>query len=259
MKILVITQNDYFSIPKNIKKLIDAQKEIVGVTIVKNDHALQNNKLQFIKWFGLYSVGKLSSIMIINKLIEHLRILLRLNPLKRYFSIKTLCSIYKIPLYITKNVNSESFLNKVIELKPDIIISYSAPQVFKNKLLKIPPKGCINLHCSLIPHYRGVLPSFWVLRNNESYTGVTIHKMADGIDDGDILGQEKVNIKNLTTMFRVIKKTKEIGGDLMLKVLANIEQGNIKIKENNTDEGSYYSWPSPEDIKEFHKNGFKLA
>ena len=127
------------------------------------------------------------------------------------------------------------------------------PSIFKTELLSLPKKGCINLHCSLLPKYSGILPSFWTLYNDEKETGATVHYMDDEIDNGDILGQKSVKILKSDTMFDIIKRTKEIGGNLMVDVIYNIMTDNITLIKNKVDHEKYHSWPTDLDFKKFAK------
>ena len=64
-------------------------------------------------------------------------------------------------------------------------------QIFKKQIIELAPKGCINLHTALLPKYRGLMPTFWVLKNNEKYTGVSVFFVDKGIDSGPIIVQRK--------------------------------------------------------------------
>jgi methionyl-tRNA formyltransferase len=131
--------------------------------------------------------------------------------------------------------------------------------VFKECLLTLPRHGCINLHCSLLPLYAGLLPSFWVLYHQEQKTGATVHYMATKIDNGGILGQEIVTIEPGSTMLDVIRKTKQVGGDLMVRVVQEIASGTVTVRENREEEGSYFGWPTIEQMREFRWKGGRLS
>ena len=104
-----------------------------------------------------------------------------------------------------------------------------------------------------MPKYSGILPSFWTLYNDEKETGATVHYMDDEIDNGDILGQKSVKILKSDTMFDIIKRTKEIGGNLMVDVIYNIMTDNITLIKNKVDHEKYHSWPTDLDFKKFAK------
>ncbi|MDG4655086.1 formyltransferase family protein [Chryseobacterium arthrosphaerae] len=173
-------------------------------------------------------------------------------------SLKAVSERYNIPFSRIKNPNSAEFLEEVRALQPDLIVSYSAPVVFKEALLKIPKHGCINLHCSYLPYYAGVMPSFWTLYKKEKSTGATVHYMDSKIDNGAILNQKEIAISENETMFSLILKSKEIGGNLMCETIRNIQNSTVNIKENFAEKGSYFTWPTVEQFQDFTKNGGRL-
>jgi methionyl-tRNA formyltransferase len=124
--------------------------------------------------------------------------------------------------------------------------------------LSIPRLGCINLHCSYLPEYAGLLPSFWALYHQEKETGVTVHYMDDKIDSGAILSQARVPIDPKMTMFELVQKTKRVGGDLVCQVISRFRTEKIESKENRPEQRSYHSWPTLQQMKEFRLRGGKL-
>ena len=92
-----------------------------------------------------------------------------------------------------KSVNI-NIINKVKSINPDIIFSIYYRKILPKSLLKIPRLGCINIHPSLLPKYRGPIPTAWAIENGESEFGITIHYMDEGIDTGDILVQKEYQI-----------------------------------------------------------------
>ena len=101
------------------------------------------------------------------------------------------------------------------------------------------------------------MPTFWVLKNNEKYTGVSVFFVDEGIDSGPIIVQEKVEIANKNQQ-QLIKETKQIGMNLILKSIDLIDKNELKLIENPESEKSYYSFPTPEDVKEFKRQGKKF-
>ena len=82
--------------------------------------------------------------------------------------------------------------------------------------------------------------------------------MSAKIDDGSIVKQGSVDISDCKTMFSLMKKTKELGGELMVEAIKDITEGTATVRPNNTEEGRYFTWPTVEQAKEFRKNGCKL-
>lgn len=259
MKLVIITQEDAFAIPQNIEKIIKLDfVKIQRIVNIDSFHSLVNQKKLFIDGFGLLQSAKMGVKVIANKVNVFLD---GITSYKTSLPSKSLISVAKknnIEYQIISNPNEEKFLSELEALKPDLIVSFSAPLVFQNKLLAIPALGCINLHCSFLPNFAGVMPSFWTLYKKQKITGVTVHYMDSKIDNGKILGQKEVAILPDETIFSLIKKTKEIGGEVMCNVLRNINSGKMTPKDNHPEMGSYFSWPKVEDFKDFKNQGGRL-
>lgn len=138
-----------------------------------------------------------------------------------------------------------------------MLISIAGNQIFKKELIDLAPEGCLNLHTALLPKYRGLMPSFWVLKNNEEYTGVSVFFVDKGIDSGPILVQEKIKIGS-RTQEELIRETKKMGMDAIIKAIQKIQEGNYDLIPNSDDEMTYYSFPTRDDVKEFNKAGKKF-
>jgi methionyl-tRNA formyltransferase len=160
---------------------------------------------------------------------------------------------HNIPIFFFKDVNSTDSINKIKQLHPDLIISIGFGKIFKKDILSIPKYGAINLHSSLIPKHRGLMPTFWALKNNDPYTGVTIHYMTEIIDDANIISQEKVPIFKNDTAHILMKRCKTIGLKLLKKVIYNIKKGVPKSFKVDLSLGNYNKYPTDEEIKEFKK------
>ena len=254
MKIFIITQEDSFVIPRNVQLLHETSSiEIVGACIVNSNNSLSEKKGLFIRNFGILQVSKMAFLILRDKILNGLDLLFMSEILKSKKSVKAFCTKENIPYFFEKNVNSKKFISKLNDLELDLIVSFSAPSIFKSELLSIPKKGCINLHCSLLPKYSGILPSFWTLFNDETETGATVHYMDSEIDNGDILGQKSVEILKTDSMLDIIKKTKKIGGFLMVDVINDIMTNNIKLLKNKVNHEKYHSWPTDLDFKNFAK------
>ena len=259
MKLIIITQEDSFAVPQNIEKILKLDfVTIQKIVNIDSSHSLVNQKKLFIEGFGYLQSAKMGVKVILNKMTE---VLDGLSSYKGSLPSKSLRAVAKknnIDYQTISNPNEEAFLKELESLKPDLIVSFSAPLVFKNKLLAIPALGCINLHCSFLPNFAGVMPSFWTLYKKQNSTGVTVHYMDSKIDNGKILGQKEVAITPDETIFSLILKTKEIGGEVMCDVLRAINSGEMVPKENKPENGSYFSWPKVEDFKDFKKQGGRL-
>ncbi|MDO9541754.1 MAG: bifunctional UDP-4-amino-4-deoxy-L-arabinose formyltransferase/UDP-glucuronic acid oxidase ArnA [Kiritimatiellia bacterium] len=152
-----------------------------------------------------------------------------------------------IPVYAPENINHPLWVAKIKALKPDIILSFYYRQMVKQPVLDIPPKGCLNLHGSLLPKYRGRCPVNWVLINGEKETGVTLHYMTARPDDGDIVAQAKVKIAEDDTAFTLFGKMTDASKKLLDEALPQILAGKAARKKQNNALASYFGGRSPED------------
>lgn len=257
LKVIIMTQQDRFFIPKNIQKIIE-NSEVLKVVNVECNSSLQNKLKDFIKWFGYYQVGKMGIVTVLRAFTG------KLDKLFGYRLCNGLCGVEYVAdkngvsYAVINNSNSEDFINEVEELKPDVILSFSAPQVIKEPLLSMPKFGILNVHGSLLPDYRGCMPSFWYVFNEEKYGGATVHYMSAKIDDGDIVAQDKVYIGECKSMFKLMKETKRVGGEIMIKAIKDIEYSKLERKPNIASQGRYFTWPTREQGKEFRAKRKRL-
>ena len=261
LKIAVITQNDKYAIPRNLKLLCDTEwVDISEVILVNAEGSLENKKWLFIKGFGLRQTIKMGMTALIFDCRSFVAELFGFLDKPEWLSLHGLCSLYDIPFRKEVDVNDEKLVERLKQNKLDVVISFSAPTVFRGDLLNSARFGCINLHCSALPSYAGVLPSFWMLLNDEKRAGVSVHLMDSKIDNGAVLQQDMVDISSMDRMFDVILTTKLCGGHAMLNVLRYI-QANEKLPnpvDTAHNKHSYFSWPKVEDIKKFVARGSKL-
>ncbi len=123
----------------------------------------------------------------------------------------------------------------VLEMNPDIIITCAYGQIIPKEILDYPKFGCINVHASLLPKYRGGAPIHRAILNGEKETGITIMYMAEGMDDGDIISQEKVIIRDDETVGELHDELSILGPKLLLETLPSIFEGtNKRIKQDDS-------------------------
>lgn len=129
--------------------------------------------------------------------------------------------LYKPPV----NVNDPRFVEVLRRLEPDLSISMYFGRLFASELLAVPRMGCINMHPSLLPKYRGQGPSTWPIINGEAETGQTIHWLNEGIDTGDIIAQRAIPIDPQDTGATLSAKLTEVGYELFVETWPLIESG----------------------------------
>jgi len=249
MRLVIITQNDPFYLSSNLKFLFDGlskEHKVVGV-IVSSASPFGKKETFFQKAcktkkiFGIYFFCHYAFKFIFSKLFKP--------------SLRKILKNNNIPeIKIKGSINSEKNLKIIHSHKPDLLISILGNQIFKKPLIELAPKGCINLHTALLPKYRGLMPTFWVMKNNEKYTGVSVFFVDEGIDSGPIILQEKLEIGN-STQQSLITKTKRIGMQLILKSIDLISNNKVVLIPNDESKKTYYSFPTRKDVLEFRKNG----
>lgn len=254
MNIILITQDEPFYLAQNLIYLIEklpSHSKIVGCVVLSPspygkrksfiEKANETRKIFGNKFFLYYSMKFAAS-----KFKKSKRVLNVLNN-------------NDIPaIFLNKGINHKDSINLISKYKPDILISVLGNEIFKKPLIELAPKGCLNSHTALLPKYRGLMPTFWVLKNKEKKTGVSVFYVDEGIDSGDIIVQKNVDIEEGTTQAQLIKQTKFIGMQAIIESVDLIEGGKVEIISNNDDEATYYSMPTKEDVVEFLKKGNKF-
>lgn len=133
-----------------------------------------------------------------------------------------------IEVFQPTNIREDTFISKIFDLRPDLIVVAAYGKILPPDILKIPVYGCINVHASLLPKYRGAAPIQWAIINGEKKTGITIMMMDEGMDTGDILLQEEVEISEDDNAETLSKKLSELGASLLIKAIKKIEEGSIE-------------------------------
>ncbi len=131
--------------------------------------------------------------------------------------------------------NNEEFINELKVLKPDVICVVAYGKILPKEILDIPPYGCINVHASLLPKYRGAAPVQWAVLNGDKTTGVTTMYMDIGMDTGDMILKQEVEIGEDETTGELWDRLKEIGGKLLVETLKQIEKGTAPREKQGED------------------------
>ncbi len=133
-----------------------------------------------------------------------------------------------IKIYQPINIQDFLFLKDLSDMKPDIIVVVAYGRILPLQILKLPSLGCINVHASLLPKYRGAAPIQWSIIKGEKKTGITTMLMDEGLDTGDILLQEETEIIDEDSAETLSKRLSEIGASLLIKTIEGIKKGSLK-------------------------------
>ena len=145
-----------------------------------------------------------------------------------------------IPVYQPVKVREPEFVEKLRQMEPDAIVVVAFGQILPKSILESPRYGCVNIHASLLPKYRGAAPIQWAVIDGERESGVTTMFMNEGLDTGDMLEKEAVTLDPKETGGSLHDKLSAIGGRLILSTLKGLEDGTLK-GTPQTDEGSCYA------------------
>ena len=166
--------------------------------------------------------------------------------------VKELALKYNIP--VIQPIKIRDDYNSILELEPDIIITCAYGQIIPKEILDYPRLGCINVHASLLPKYRGGAPIHRSIINGDKKTGITIMYMDVGMDTGDIISQESIDILDSDNLENVHDKLSVLGSSLLLKTLPSIIDGtNNRIKQDESLVEYAYNIKREEEHVDFNK------
>lgn len=149
--------------------------------------------------------------------------MIRLYQILKKKNLEYYCKKLKIPYLYLSKFNNHDITEEIKKLNPDLIIVYSMSQLLKKDIIEIPKYGCINLHPSYLPKYRGPNPILWQLFFDEEHFGVTLHFIDEGEDTGDIIYQEEFKIEIGSKLEQITKKYMDIGKEMLSNAIKNID------------------------------------
>lgn len=174
--------------------------------------------------------------------------------------VKAAAQEHGIDVYQPNKIKTADFFNVLKDIGPDLIVVVAYGKILPPEILALPPMGCVNVHASLLPKYRGSAPIHWAVINGEKETGVTTMYMDEGMDTGDMILKKTVKIGSDTTVGEVHDQLKILGAELLGETLELIEQGIAPRTPQDDDLATYapmltrehekINWNKPaEDIK----------
>lgn len=157
----------------------------------------------------------------------------------QFTPVKEVAVAHNIPVYQPIRVRDEAFVEELRNMQPDVIVVVAFGQILSKEILEIPSCGCINVHASLLPKYRGSAPIQWVVIDGEKESGVTTMFMDDGIDTGDMLKKTVVPLSENETGGSLHDKLAIAGAQLLIETLKDAEEGKL-VRTKQKDEESNY-------------------
>lgn len=153
--------------------------------------------------------------------------------------VKTRALELGLPVHQPLKVKDDAFLELLRSYRPDVIVVVAYGRILPQAVLELPPHGCINVHGSLLPEYRGAAPIQRAVWDGRQESGVTIMQMDQGMDTGDILLQGRIPITNEDTTGTMFTKLAVLGGNLLVETLAKLQQGTLKAQKQAEGQATY--------------------
>jgi methionyl-tRNA formyltransferase len=153
--------------------------------------------------------------------------------------VKAEAQKHGIPALQPERLRRLESVEELRALQPDLIVTAAYGQILPKSVLELPALGCINIHASLLPKYRGGAPIHHAVMNGDAETGVTIMYMAEGMDTGDMISSVKLAIDDLDTTGTLFDRLSEAGAQLLLDTLPDLLAGRVKAVEQNHEAAQY--------------------
>ena len=155
--------------------------------------------------------------------------------------VKEVALRHSIPVYQPKRVREEAFVKTLRDLEPDLIVVAAFGQIIPEAILSMPRYGCLNIHGSLLPKYRGAAPIQWALIDGEKETGVTIMRMGEGLDTGDMIAKKVIPITPEDTGGSLFDKLADEGAELLVETLPSVFDGTAVYEKQPEESPTPYA------------------
>ncbi len=256
MRIIILTQKEGLYLPASFARVCrEFPEEIVAIVAspaMSTHGGTLKGLVRHIRLFGLKGTAVMGWRVVRSVALSRLT---RPGPAGPFYSIYQVARAFKIPYCEIERVKSPEFQELLTGCRPELLISISCPQIIGKAVRERIPLGCINVHGAPLPRYRGLMPAFWVLRNGEKKTAVTVHDLAARLDDGDIILQREVGIDPGDTWDSLVRKTKAAGAEVLIEAVRRIKDGTVERRPNREEDSTYFSFPAAADRKAFRKAG----
>jgi len=260
MKIVILTNDNFFSFAV-LKEFLELRKNDIKLIVFSSALIGKRGTVASIKW-ALANTGFCHTTfkLMVYGIFRMMRVVCKLLPfIPNHYSSHLWAERNGINSVDAANVNSPEIVEQIRMINPDLIVSVSMNQIVKKDILEMPAKGCINVHCAPLPRYGGMSPYVWVLAHNEDYSAATIHYMEEGLDEGDIIVQDKIRVVEKDSAFALFYRCCLKASELLIKAVDDVEAGTVKSYKQDLSKKTYFSWPTKECVKNLHKNGYRLA
>jgi len=259
MRVAIFTQDERLYLPRAVGQVIQAMPGDVSCVLLGAPMATHGGKWKGLKRhlpvFGLIGAIKMG----LRVVGASLRGLLGLDgKLGLGMSMDHLARAHGIPVKSVAKIKSPDTLKFLEDHPADLLVSVSCPQIIPGSIVNMYPQGGINVHSAPLPKYRGLMPGCWVLFHGERETAVTVHELAEKLDNGRILVQHSVPIEDDETWSSLIKKTKLAAGGALIEAIHGVRDGTLDPQPNRDEDSTYFSFPTADEAKEFRRRGKRM-
>ena len=257
----VFIQNDPFYLPKVLDKYLREHAETTaGInvqSVAQGKRTVFQTAMDLLNMYGpWYFQWKLRKYIIKKlqaKLFNDI-----LGSTRVCHSVYAVARKYGVTVDEMPDVNSDEFRGMLKQRGVEFIVSISGTQLYRKQLREQTPYGIVNCHGALLPLYRGLMPSFWTLANDERRGGSSVHYVDRKLDNGPIIVQRDYRVWPHDTLEDVMARSKDLAAEAILECVRKVEFGPMTMLENPEDEQSHFSMPTKEDVARFKRNGHKF-
>ena len=260
MHIVILTNDNFFSFTV-LKEFMVRRRQDIKLVVFSSALIGKRGMVSSIRW-SLTQTGFCHTVfkLMVYGVFRVMKTVCKLLPfIPNFYSSHLWARRNNINSMISANVNEKQTVEQIRAANPDLIVSVSMNQIVKKEILDLPLKRCINVHCAPLPRYGGMSPYVWALANNEDHSSATIHYMDEGLDTGDIIVQEKVDVVKDDSAFALFYRCCQRAGALLNNVVDEIEADTAGSYKQDLSQKTYFSWPTKECVKNLRKNGYRLA
>jgi len=259
MRVTFLTQDDPLYILPFFQSFFAQDLRSLEITGIFACRSMGNRKRttllrELLSLYGISGFVKLVGLQAWHRIAASLRLA---SVLGSAHSLQELAIEHQVPYNKIENPNAPSHFEHIAAHRPDIIVSVACPFILKRPMLELPPTAALNIHHAPLPRYKGMMPTFWQMYHGERSVGITIHTMADKLDEGMIVHQESMPVIRGESLHNLIRRSKRDGGKAMLKVLSKFAVGDTPSAVQPSGETSYFTFPNSTEIRTFRQRGFK--
>lgn len=258
----VFIQNEPFYLPKVLDKYLrefaDSTAGICIQSVAQGKRTVFQTAMDLYRLYGFrYFQWKIRGYLwrkLAGKLINDV-----LGSTRSCYSVGAVARKYGVATTAVENVNADAFRQHLRDEGVELIVSISGTHFYGKRLRDQTPAGIVNCHGALLPRYRGLMPSFWTLANNEKKGGVTVHFVDEKLDNGPIVVQKTYRIHPHDTLEAVMARSKDLAAEAIIEAIRLIEAGDPPLMENDPSQATDHSMPMRDDAHRFLATGHRFV